>query len=172
MTLVLTVPVLLVAAGLVAGGCSPAVNRRGYVAVNPADAKSCRVAVKSGAAFSPDEVEELGQVEVGDSGLTMTCDEATMVGLLRSEGCSAGAQVVDILRETRPDFASTCYRAQARLLRFRDPSRVATDDPRFATQAMQARGKADSSGQSAMLWGAVGAAVAAGVVAGIVVGTR
>ena len=162
------------AAAVGAAGCSPAVNRKGYVALNASDASSCRVAVKAGAAFGADEVEVLGQVEVGDTGFTTTCDEATMVSLLRAEGCSAGAQVVDLLEEKRPDMASTCYRARARLLRFRDPARAATttDDPRFAAQVVQARAKSDSSSQSGLIWSAVIAGVVVGVLTGLAVSVR
>jgi hypothetical protein len=152
--------------------CSPSVNRKGYVAINAADAKSCQVAVQVLAKYSGDEAEELGSVEVGDAGFTTKCDEERMVGLLRGEGCSAGADVVDIVDEKRPDLSSTCWRATALLLRFRDPSRTAADDPRFAAQALQARTKADDHSQHVMIWTAVIVGVVVGATAGIITATR
>ena len=152
--------------------CSPAVNRHGYTPVSASGAGPCKVAVKLAPAFGADETEEVGQVEVGDSGVSTDCGESVMIGILRSEACAAGASVVAIYQEMRPDLASTCYRARARLLRFRDPSRTAIDDSRFANVAVTTRSQADSSRTNTALWAAVIADVIGGIVAGIVIGTR
>lgn len=160
---------MLVIVALSTTSCSPAVSRTGYEPRSVGES-TCRVAVKRAAAIAPDQVDVLGEVEVGDTGLSTDCDEKTVVALLRKEACSAGAHVVDIVEERRQDVASTCYRAKARLLRLRNPSRLPVDDARFAASSVQARSDLDNQRTNSLLWGAVIGGAVAGIVSGIIVG--
>lgn len=162
----------LLVVALSTASCSPSVSRSGYQATRAADSQSCRVSVKRGATFEPEEVAVLGQVEFGDTGFSTDCDENNVVALLRKEACSAGADVADIVEEHRQDAASTCYRAKARLLRMRNPANRPADDARFAEGAVQSRSDLDSKRTSSLWWGAVIAGVVAGLVTGVVLAIK
>jgi hypothetical protein len=162
----------LVAVAFSSASCSPSVSRTGYAPSSAVDEQRCRVAVKRGATFAPEEVDVLGQVEFGDSGFSTDCEEKTVIALMRKEACSAGADVADIVEEHRQDIASTCYRAKARLLRLRSRVTPALDDPRFEQTSVDSRSQLESSRTSSLLWGAVIAGAVAGLVTGVVLATK
>ena len=52
----------------------------------------------------------LGELYVGDSGLTTRCDYNTILDILKEEAFEAGANLIKIKKVKQPDFMSTCYR--------------------------------------------------------------
>ncbi|HVJ94499.1 MAG TPA: hypothetical protein VM580_32150 [Labilithrix sp.] len=156
----------LVMLALSIASCAPSVSRSGYEPKSP-DATGCWVAVKRAAVVEPDQVDVLGEIAIGDTGFSSDCDEKTVIALLRKEGCSAGAHIVNIVEERRQDVASTCYRVRARLLRLRNPSSLPVDDARFSDSAVQSRSDLDNRRTNSILWGAVIAGVVGGLAAGL-----
>ena len=65
--------------------------------------------------------EIVGRIKLGDSGFSMTCSEADALAILRKEACTLGADIVNITEESRPDFWSSCYRADAVFYRLKRP---------------------------------------------------
>jgi hypothetical protein len=148
------------------------VSRSGYQPASAFDDRACHVAVKRGATFAPEEIQVLGEVDIGDTGFSTDCEEQTVIALLRKEGCAAGADVADIVEEHRQDIASTCYRAKARLLRLRNHIAPALDDPRYEQTSVEARSQLENKRTSALVWGAVIAGAVAGVVTGVLFATK
>jgi hypothetical protein len=160
--------------------CSPSVSRRGYTPVPPSNAAACKPALQWRSQLPPIRYRVVGTIEVGDSGFSTDCDEQAVHRLLREEACGAGADIIDILKESRPDVLSTCYRVLARLLRLQPTERAGSaappaalaSDARYDSTAVQARTEVDDGRQEALLIGAIVAGVVAGVVTGIAVSAQ
>jgi len=60
--------------------------------------------------------KKIGRIRLGDTGFSKKCNENDALQILKKEACLLGADVVNILGETRPDFWSTCYRVEAEFL--------------------------------------------------------
>lgn len=159
------------ALALLALGCSPALTRSGYVRPDRPVAR-CAPAVKRNAALPAGSFSVVGRVEVGDTGFSTRCSEQDVLALMREEACRVAADVIDIEQESRPDLASTCYRAHARFLRLKGPEPAPESDPRYQKQMVASRTERDDSDQSALIWGAVIAGVVAGVVTGALVASH
>ena len=57
----------------------------------------------------------LGELYVGDSGLTTQCDYNTILDVLKEKAFASGANLIKIKKVKKPDFLSTCYRFTADL---------------------------------------------------------
>jgi hypothetical protein len=58
---------------------------------------------------------EVGDVSLGDTGLTFNCGRARVLDELRRQACRFGADAAQIVRE-HPAGSCGCYRVRARLL--------------------------------------------------------
>ena len=77
----------------------------------PCDAKIYREADDVPAGF-----REIGSVELGDTGFSVDCSPARMLGELRRQTCLAGADAARVTKVTQADMESTCMRITATLL--------------------------------------------------------
>jgi hypothetical protein len=57
----------------------------------------------------------LGELYVGDSGLSTRCDYTTILDILKEKAFAAGANLIKIKKVKKPDFMSSCYRFTADL---------------------------------------------------------
>ena len=64
--------------------------------------------------------EEVGDIEIKDSGLTLSCDYETVVALATKEAQKLGANVLRIYEHRMPDTWSTCHHIKAKALRVPD----------------------------------------------------
>lgn len=107
-------------------GCSSTMTRYGYspqrLPIN-ADTK-CNIPIKRNFSYEKNEVEILGSIKAGDSGFSVKCGEAYVLNQFQREACALGADLVNIINESRFDLLSTCYRAKAEFLRFKDREKV------------------------------------------------
>ena len=158
------VPASIVIACVALSGCTTSFRRTNYQgATKPAPA-DCRVAFKQAYPANPDEVEVLGSVTASDSGFSVKCDEAYVLRRLRADACLIGADVVSLHDEKAPDFWSTCYRAKADLLRFRDreAANTVTSDARYDAEPLRARSEVTYDRlRDAAMTGALGGAIGA-----------
>ena len=103
-------------------GCSSTMTRYGYnlqsLPINK-DAQ-CTIPIKKNFPYKKDEVEILGSIRAGDSGFSVKCEEAYVLKQFQQEGCALGADLINIIDESRFDILSSCYRAKAEFLRFKD----------------------------------------------------
>ena len=108
---------------LVFAGCSSVITRRGYSLQdiqNKEKYPGCNIPVKKKFQYDKNEVEVLGEIKAGDSGFSVTCGETHVLNIFRQEACALGADLINITSEHRLDIASSCYRARAEFLRFKD----------------------------------------------------
>lgn len=103
-------------------GCSSTMTRQGYNLQNlPANSNSqCNVPIKKKFPYEKEEVDILGKIRAGDSGFSVKCGEAYVLKQFQHEACALGADLINITDESRFDILSSCYRARAEFLRFKD----------------------------------------------------
>ncbi len=70
----------------------------------------------------PRGVTVIGEVHVGDTGLSVGCGYNTALSLVKDQAREVGADAAYLVRVLKPDILSTCYRVTARLLQY--PSSV------------------------------------------------
>ena len=103
-------------------GCASTMTRYGYnlqnIPINK-DAQ-CSIPIKKNFPYKKDEVEILGSIRAGDSGFSVKCGEAYVLKQFQQEACALGADLINIIKESRFDILSTCYRAKAEFLRLKD----------------------------------------------------
>lgn len=104
-------------------GCAVGITRTGYrlpANVNSKNLQRCRIAIQYHAKYDTNDVVVLGSIDAYDTGFSTDCDEAYVLDIFCREACSLGADLVDITEEKEPDMWSSCYRAKAKFLRFKD----------------------------------------------------
>lgn len=118
-------------------GCSSTMTRYGYNLQNLLINKDaqCAIPIKKNFPYIKDEVEILGSIKAGDSGLSVKCGEAYVLRQFLQEACALGADLINIIDESRFDVLSTCYRAKAEFLRFKDKgkSKNLVSDPLYVS---------------------------------------
>jgi hypothetical protein len=156
-------------------GCSTGIKRTDYkIAGNreEKDLSQCAVAVKFNARYRPEDVEMLGSVKGYDTGFSVHCDEAYVLELFCKEACMLGADLVNITEEKQPDYWSSCYRAKAEFVRFKDRDRVKSlysdvaYTPQFVIQrSLQSKQRNQEAIRAGVMGGLVG-----GLISGAVTG--
>lgn len=114
---------------LLLSGCASVITRYGYDLKNIPDSKvyfGCTIPVKKYFQYNKDEVEVLGSIKAGDTGVSFECGEGYVLGIFRQEACALGADLVNITYERGIDIWSSCYRAKADFLRFKDREKAKT----------------------------------------------
>jgi hypothetical protein len=105
-------------------GCASTMTRYGYNLQSLSTNSQCEIPIKKNFPYKRDEVEILGSIKAGDSGFSVKCGEAYVLNQFRQEACALGADLINITDESRFDILSTCYRAKAEFLRFKDREKV------------------------------------------------
>jgi hypothetical protein len=113
---------------------------------------------------SRDYLPKLGAVRVRDALFTMECTESDAVELIRDEACWLGANLAVIGKRKMPDlWLSSCFRAEADLLKTPDSLRAPLRTGFYARDSIAARSLAQERTQ----W----TGVALGLVTGVAIGT-
>ena len=68
----------------------------------------------------PENAIEIGEVKVGDSGLTMKCDYSTVIQAAQMEARKAGGNAIKIIQHKTPDLFSSCHRITAKILKIQN----------------------------------------------------
>lgn len=108
-------------------GCASVMTRYGYDLNDIPNRNTylgCRVPVMKNFQYSKDDVEVVGSIKAGDTGVSIECGKGYVIGVFRQEACSLGADLVNITYERGLDIWSSCYRAKAEFLRYKDRARV------------------------------------------------
>ena len=104
-------------------GCASKITRYGYSLQELPDKDKylgCIMPIKKDFIYNKDEVEILGEILAGDSGVSLDCGKGHVLNLFRQEACALKADLINISYERDIDIWSSCYRAKAQFLRFRD----------------------------------------------------
>lgn len=67
---------------------------------------------------APARAEVIGELSVGDSGLSVGCGLDDVLNLARAKARAAGANAIRVVRMVQPDFSSSCYRITAHFLKY------------------------------------------------------
>jgi len=111
--------ILLVVMIVLTISCAPKIIRHGYE-ITQEQKNNCDIAITQNKEFTEDVTEIISRIEIDDTGFTVNCDEKEIINILKTEGCSMNADVINIIQEKRPDFWSTCYRASAEFIRLNE----------------------------------------------------
>ena len=104
-------------------GCASKITRYGYTVQDMPDRDKylgCSMPIKKNFSYSKEDVEVLGELLSGDSGVSLNCGKGYVLGLLRQEACALKADLINIIYERNMDLWSSCYRAKAQFLHFKD----------------------------------------------------
>ncbi len=145
---------------LLLGGCGTGIKRSGYKLpqyVESKDLPRCKIAIQCYPMFRKDDVTVVGTISSFDKGLSINCDEAAVLEIFCKEACSVGADIVVIKEEKHPDDWSTCYRAKADFVRFKDRAKAVrlVTDSKFAPDLIVSRSEASKQRSKEMLREAV-----------------
>ena len=127
----------LCSAAIFVSGCAAGIIRTGYQLPKEQDTNNAVgriIAVQRNATFDTNDVVILGFIHSYDTGFSLDCDEAYSLDIFCQEGRILGADLVNITEEKHPDWFSSCYRARAEFVRFKDREKVKSlySDPYYA----------------------------------------
>jgi hypothetical protein len=158
-------------AGLLAlCGCAAGISRQGYTLrdINkPGHPTDCHLTVKCNATYALADADVVGHIEAFDTSVSINCDEAYVLDIFCKEACALGADVVNVTDEHYPNFWSTCYRAKAEFLRYKDRDQVKllVSDAKYDPQLIIQRSKESKKRTEAVII----ATVMGGVLGGLIV---
>lgn len=107
-------------------------------------------------------LEKVGEIKLGESGFSTICNEQKALEILQREGCSAGADLIYIFEEQRPDAWSSCYRCRAEFYKNTEPQIILESDEIYKPGYVTQRVAHDKKNNTAM--------IIFGVAAGFVIG--
>lgn len=108
---------------LLLGACSPKIARQINSKYPPLDYKE-EVVVFNLEDPVPTQSEELGAIKIGDTGFSTNCNYTVVIEAAKLEARKAGGNAIQIIQHQLPDFASSCHRIVAKVLRVTDLSSV------------------------------------------------
>lgn len=104
-------------------GCSAKITRYGYTSrdvTNVERPSSCFVPIRKNFVYDKKDVEVLGEIKSGDTGFSLECSKGHVLNIFQQEACALKADLINITYERDTDLWSSCYRAKAEFLRFKD----------------------------------------------------
>lgn len=156
---------------ILVSGCAAGITRTGYQLPQGQTSRNlqrCPIVIQNNAKYDTNDVEVLGSIHAYDTGFSTDCDEAYVLDIFCREACMVGADFINITEEKQPSIlTSTCYRAKATFLRFKDREKAKglLSDPKYAPNLIVER--SEKSGKRTR--DSIIAGVAAGPLAMIVV---
>ncbi|MFZ1074724.1 MAG: hypothetical protein WAO21_14980 [Verrucomicrobiia bacterium] len=167
---------VLCGAAFLVSGCAVGITRTGYQLPpnqNSKDLDQRPIAIQCNAKYDTNDVLVLGSIHAYDTGLSIHCDEATVLDIFRKEGRILEADLIDITEEKEPNpMTSTCYRAKATFLRFKDreKAKVLVSDAKYSPEEIAKRvAEAHKRNEEVIVGVAVGG-VAGGAIGGLLAG--
>ncbi|MDP2906009.1 MAG: hypothetical protein Q8O22_06905 [Candidatus Omnitrophota bacterium] len=110
-------------------GCASVITRYGYDVKDISNKNAylgCSIPIKKDLQYNKNDMEVLGSVKSGDTGFSLECGKGYVLGIFKQEACALGADLINITYERGFDIWSSCYRAKAEFLRFKDREKVKT----------------------------------------------
>ncbi|MFA5330096.1 MAG: hypothetical protein WC384_20045 [Prolixibacteraceae bacterium] len=136
-------------------GCSHRIVRMGYQ-INKADYRNCDIVIKKQMIVS-DSLQKVGEIKLGETGLSIACSEEDAIEILKNEGCALKANVINITEETRADLWSSCYRCKAEFYRYTNPDFKAQSDKGYQPENINKRVSKDRGKNTVMIIGGLAA---------------
>lgn len=118
--------------------CTHKILRSGY-AIQNKEINDCNIAIVRSKTFADTIATKIGEIKLGDTGFSVTCSEQDAISILKKEGCSIGADIINIKEESRSDIVSTCYRCRAEFYKYASPNIQIKTDSDFLPQSVENR---------------------------------
>jgi hypothetical protein len=100
-------------------GCKHQISRIRYsVNTQSPTYVDCNITIKKFETIPDSVATKIGKVKLSDSGFSMHCSEEDAMVILKKEGCALNADFVNIIKESRPDSVSNCYRCSAEFYKY------------------------------------------------------
>ncbi len=134
--------------------CSHKVNRIGY-SEKPLDlSTTCDVVIQKNDSIIGKQYEKLGSIKLKDSGFSTSCNELDAIAILKKEACSIGGNLINIIEEKRPSFASSCYQCTADIYRIHSDSLAVKvqESGEYDSYETMDRVKQDKKRNQAIFW--------------------
>ena len=150
-------------------GCAAGISRQGYtlrdIGTVPRS-ELCPIAIKHDAIYEQADVDVVGRIKAFDTSVSVNCDEAYVLDLFCREACALGADLVNVTNEREPDLWSTCYRAQAEFVRFknRDQAKLLVSDSKYAPELIIERSVKAGKRNRQIIAACVGGGVLGGLI--------
>jgi hypothetical protein len=148
--------------------CTANINRQGYDINNMqiSDKECADIIIAKNISYNPDLAEVVGSIAASDTGFATKCSKKFVIDKFREDACTLCADIINITKESHPDFWSTCYRAKAEFIRVKNRESLATikSDPAYADQNI----KKSSQYSECMNDGIIAAGVLGGLVGGLI----
>ena len=125
-------------AAILTSGCAAGITRTGYqlpAGQTSKDLERRPIAIQCNAKYDTNDVVVLGSIHAYDTGLSTDCDEAYVLDIFCREASMVRADLINITEEKQSNIlTSSCYRAKARFLRFKDREKAKglLSDPKYA----------------------------------------
>lgn len=101
--------------------CNPVISTQLIKQARPLDNKQDVKVIEVDEAL-PSHAEVLGEVNIGEAGLTLNCSYEYVLELAKAEARKAGGNALKINEHKTPDFYSSCHRISAHILMVGDAS--------------------------------------------------
>lgn len=125
--------------------CTANIKRQGYkIDDSVVSEKECpNIIVVKNLNYNPDLVEIVGMISASDTGFSTKCSETFVIDNFKKDACAIGADVINITKDSQPDFWSTCYRAEAEYIRIKDRKMLTEikSDAKYSAQNISNRSK-------------------------------
>jgi hypothetical protein len=157
----ITLLMVLCSAALFVSGCAAGITRTGYqlpAGQTSKDLPKRPIAIQCNAKYDTNDVVVLGTIHDYDTGFSTDCDEVYVLDIFCREGSMLGADIINITEEKQPSvWTSTCYRAKAEFLRFKDREKAKdlVSDAKYAPELIIERSAKYSKRNKEVLVGAV-----------------
>jgi hypothetical protein len=166
---------VLCLATLLVSGCAAGITRTGYKLPPGQTSKDLplrAIAIQCNAKYDTNEVVVLGSIHAYDTSISTHCDEAFILDIFCREGGMLGAELINITEEHQPDLWSSCYRARATFLRFKDQEKAKelVSDAKYSPDEIAKRVAAANKRNEEMMIGAAVGGAAGGLIGGAVAG--
>lgn len=135
-------------------GCSHRIVRSSYSKVN-SENSNCVVIIKKQMDI-PASLKKVGELKLGDSGISISCSEKQALEVLRKEACSLNANIINIVEESRPDLLSSCYRCRVEFYINTDANTTYQNDDQYKSANVDNRVSTDHIRNTFIIIGAIG----------------
>jgi hypothetical protein len=112
--------VLLAVTLIFSSTCAPKVSTVQFTPALNAKESNCELDTYIEGRSTPDRVKVIGEIKVGDTGLSVNCDADTVLGIIRKKACAAGADAIYLSNIIPPGERGTCFWADAQLLLYEE----------------------------------------------------
>jgi outer membrane lipoprotein SlyB len=163
-------------ASLLVSGCAAGISRTGYKLPPGQTSKDLPlrpIAIQYNAKYDTNDVVVLGSIHDYDTSVSTHCDEAFILDIFCREGGMLGADLINITEEHQPDFWSTCYRAKATFLKFKDREKAKSyvSDAKYSPEEITKRVTAANKRTEGIIIGAAVGGALGGAIGGAMAGS-